>query len=62
MNEIRVGLLAGLVRFTRKYHLQSHSFADFDCGKPTHIYKKPDFSSYDSMEKGIVLVLCNRLL
>ena len=48
MNEIRMILN---ITFVRR----------FDCGKPTHIYKKPDFSNDDSMGKKILLVLCNRL-
>ena len=32
-----------------------------DAGKPTHIYKKPDFSHDDSMGKRILLAFYNRL-
>jgi|HubBroStandDraft_6_1064221.scaffolds.fasta_scaffold112433_2 hypothetical protein len=50
-----------VVRFTRKYHLQSTLVRRLDCGKPAHIYKKRDFSNDDSMEKRILLVVCNWL-
>jgi hypothetical protein len=61
MNEIRDGLLAVECDYTKA--LFEITFAcRLDCGKPTHIYKKRDFSVYDSMETRILLVLCNRLL
>jgi hypothetical protein len=48
MNEIRDGLLAVECDYTKA--LFEITFAcRLDCGKPTHIYKKRDFSVYDSM-------------
>ena len=50
MNEIGDGLLAGECDYTKAL-FEITFVRRLDCGKPTHIYKKPDFSNDDSMGK-----------
>jgi hypothetical protein len=56
MNEIGDGLLAGWCDYTKAL-FEITFVCRLDCGKPAHIYKKPDFSHDDSMGKSILLVL-----
>ena len=51
MNEIRDLLLAGSAIYTKAL-FEITVVRRFDCGKPTHIYKKRDFDGDNSMGKG----------
>jgi hypothetical protein len=60
MNEIGDGLLAGQCDYTKAL-IEITFVRRVDCGTPTHIYKKPDFSNRDSMGNRILIALCNQL-
>ena len=56
MNEIGMDYSRGSAIYTKA--LFAITFVRrFDCGKPAHIYKKPDFSNDDSMGKKRMLCI-----